>query len=84
MAENADLRRLKYIRAAYKGHCTRNITTSETIMAEEEPNLEELETLLERVLTRKEAISVGDQKIETQGRRCRSGDRNPDCLGVQR
>ena len=64
MAE--DLRRLKSIRGAYKGHCTRNIGAAETIMQCDEPSNEELQTILERVVTRMDAITVVDQKIETK------------------
>ena len=54
MAE--DLKRLINIRAAYKGQCTKNMKTAEMIMSSYEPSVEELEDLLEKILTRMEAI----------------------------
>ena len=62
----ADTARLKSIRAAYKGHCTRNITRANAIMASTTPELDELDTILERVVNRMEAIAGVDRQIETK------------------
>ena len=62
MAE--ELVTLKNIRAAYKGHCTKNEVNSENIMKSAESDYEELESILEAYTLRLEKISVMDQKIE--------------------
>ena len=59
-----DLKRLKDVRAAYKGHCTRSMTKAEGIMSSTNPDRDELQNLLEAVSLRREKISLEDQRIE--------------------
>ena len=42
-----DIDRLKDIRAAYKGHCTRNKNVADDVMNSPNPDVEELENILE-------------------------------------
>ena len=61
VATNID--RLKSIRTAYKGHCTRNKNEANVIMDEEDPDIEELESIYEGLSLRMEKISKLDQEI---------------------
>ena len=58
-----ELARMKSIRTAYKGHCTRNFTAANDMMTEASPNIDELENLLENLTLRMEKIAVLDKQI---------------------
>ena len=62
MAE--DLKRMKDVRAAYRGHCTRNVEEAEKLMKTSMPDLNKLKDILEAVSIRREKISFTDDKIE--------------------
>ena len=61
----ADVNRLKSIRTAYKGHCTRNKAEANAIMDDgvADPDLEELESIYEGLSLRMEKIAKLDQEI---------------------
>ena len=64
MAE--EFKRVKDVRAAYRGHCTRNMEQAKMIMGAwtDETSLEELKDVLETVTSRMEKITLCDDKIE--------------------
>ena len=56
--------RLKSIRTAYKGHCTRNRNEANAIMDDEnDPDIEELESIFEGLSLRMDKITKLDQEI---------------------
>ena len=60
-----DLERMKNVRTAYKGHCTRNTTRAEVIMSSDNPDVVELENLLENLTLRMEKIvSISGQVLD--------------------
>ena len=63
MAE--ELEKLKAIRGAYRGHCTKNEVVAEQIMSDPDPNLDELRNILEAYTIRLDKITLIDQKIES-------------------
>ena len=50
--------RLKNVRAAYKGHCTRNMDAATKLMEDGSNEVDELENLLENLSLRMEKIAV--------------------------
>ena len=58
-----DIDRLKGIHAAYKGHCTRNKNVTDDVMNSSNPDIEELENILEALSLRMEKITAIDQQI---------------------
>ena len=58
-----DIDRLKGIRAAYKGHCTRNKNVADDVMNSPNPDIEELENILEALSLGMEKITAIDQQI---------------------
>ena len=58
-----DVAKLRSIRTAFKGHCTRNINDATEIMNSDTPDTVRLEVLLEAVSTRFEKITTVNQKI---------------------
>ena len=62
MAE--EVKRLKDVRTAYKGHCTRNMQKADGIIGSTEPNLDELDDILEAMSLRRAKISEVDALIE--------------------
>ena len=59
-----DINRLKSIRTAYKGHCTRNKKEANEIMSSEDnPDIEELESIFEGLSLRMDKITKLDQEI---------------------
>ena len=62
MAE--DLQRLKDIRSAYRGHCTRNMEAARVIMEAPIPDINKLKDLLKTVIARKDKLALIDSKVE--------------------
>ena len=62
MAE--EIRKITSVRASYKGHCKRNEDAAADIMSSPDPNLEELQNILEAYTVRVEKICVLDEKME--------------------
>ena len=59
-----DVNRLKSIRTAYKGHCTRNRKEANEIMTgADNPGIEELESIFEGLSLRMDKITKLDQEI---------------------
>jgi hypothetical protein len=55
MTDN-EIRIKKGARAATRGHCTRDINKANSIMESEEPNLTELEAIVDRLNSRKNKL----------------------------
>ena len=58
------MKRLKTVRAAYRGHCTRAVKAASGIMESHEPDLKSLENTFEGLCSRMEQLSLQNQKIE--------------------
>ena len=72
MSKDEDMGRLKAVRVAYRGHCTRTINKAKEIMDLDSPDLTGLETLLERLQSRIKKIAAMDDKIMISTDRLRS------------
>ena len=54
----------KHIRAAFRGHCTRDIKKAEAFMDSDHPNITELKSITERLARRMEEIKEMDRAIQ--------------------
>ena len=59
----AEIKRIKSVRAAYKGHCTQDFKKAEQYLKSESPNHTELEALLDRLNRRGAEIADMDSQI---------------------
>ena len=58
------LKKLKSVRTAYRGHCTRNIKDASTMMMSDNPDVDDMSNLVDAVTERLRKINQIDEEIE--------------------